>query len=260
MDAAAKTNPGLQTRCWHFRMEGILDTAWMQILSGGIIMVNAIVIGFETDFPHKVNWSVIEDMFFMYFFLEVVARFSITGPAAYFGLVDDEAARREAVWNIFDMVVVSGSLFDFMGKLLFYHKHGLHTASVIRAVRILRILRIFRIFRYLKQLYLLASGFVDAAIAVFWVAVLMGFVLYVCAILLRQNYSNLPTSDPYQSFFADRFGSVPQAMLTLFEIMSSPDLVVYQDPLLTHRAYSVSCCIRHLWQLWNDCLAHRCDI
>ena len=45
---------------------------------------------------------------------------------------------------------------------------------MIRLLRILRLLRVVRVIRFLKQLYLLAYGFMEGAMAVFWVAVLAG--------------------------------------------------------------------------------------
>merc|ERR1719203_2622707 len=107
-------------------------------------------------------------------------------------------------------------------------------AMVFRIIRLLRILRIFRIIRFLKQLYLLAYGFVEATIAIFWVTILMAFALYVCAIAVVRLYGRVPSDDPDYSFLTSHFGTVPGSMLSLFELMSQPDLQAYQSVMNNH--------------------------
>jgi len=77
-------------------------------------------------------------------------------------------------------------------------------------------------------LYLLAFGLAEAAQAVFWVTILMTFVLYVCAIILVRTVGNPSETDPHHTFLRSRFGAIPRAMLTLFELMASPNLPEYQ--------------------------------
>jgi len=224
---------------WRSMMKNALDSVQVQCISASVIIANAAVIGLETDYPHIINWSIIEDSFFIFFFLELVTRVITMGPLAYIGCTDDESAKLEVTWNLFDLGIVSIGLFDFVSQIVSNPTSGSNFATILRMVRLLRILRIFKIIRFLKQLYLLAYGFVEAAIAVFWVTILMGFVLYVCAIVLTRNYAGLPVSDPHHLFFANKFGSIPQSMLTLFELMSQPDLSAYHD---SHQSVLASHC------------------
>jgi len=90
-------------------------------------------------------------------------------------------------------------------------------------------MRIFRIIKFLKQLYLLAFGLVEATKAIFWVSVLMSFILYVTSIVLVKTIGRPPQSDPHYEFMNYKFGSIIESMLSLFVLMSSPNLPVYQD-------------------------------
>merc|ERR1719375_2570866 len=58
--------------------------------------------------------------------------------------------------------------------------------------------------------------------------------LYICAIVLVRTLGRATDDDPNRSFLRSKFGSIPKAMLTLFELMSNPDLSLYHDLFLTH--------------------------
>ena len=60
----------------------------------------------------------------------------------------------------------------------------------------------------------------------------MLFVLYICAIVLTRTLGHLPEDDVNHSFMSLRFGTIPTAMLTLFELMSQPDIASYEAVLL----------------------------
>lgn len=85
---------------------------------------------------------------------------------------------------------------------------------------------------------MLAYGFALAAQAVFWVTCLLFFVLYVCAIILVRTIGQGAPDEEDHQFLTERFGSILQCMLTLFQLMSVPDLEPYDEiiwdmPLLT---------------------------
>merc|ERR1711971_1330882 len=88
-------------------------------------------------------------------------------------------------------------------------------------------MRIFRIVRFLKKLYLLAFGFIEAVQAIFWVTILMLVILYCCAICLVKTVGHPPAEDPNKLFLEYHFSTIITSMLTLFVLMSSPDLPDY---------------------------------
>jgi len=73
--------------------------------------------------------------------------------------------------------------------------------------------------------------------AVFWVSVLMGVVLYVCSIVMVRTLGRLPDTDRHSEFLHAHFCDIRTSMLTLFVLMSSPDLPLFieQEGLLFER-------------------------
>merc|ERR1719247_1731626 len=136
---------------------------------------------------------------------------------------------RDIGWNMFDLVVVCCGLGDAYANYVTNGKGGLgFFATLMRIFRLLRILRIFRLFRMIKQLYMLASGFVEALQAAFWVSVLCGVGLYTCAIVFTRFIGRAEMEEDHPDKFAvTKFGSVGTSMLTLFELMAHPNLAIY---------------------------------
>jgi hypothetical protein len=101
--------------------------------------------------------------------------------------------------------------------------------TLLRMFRLLRILRVFRLFRMFKQLYLLATGFTEALMAVVWVSIMLFLLLFVCAIVLthicaKQYQDEDKLDEPMVKFGIERFGTIAQSMFSLFEIMAHPNL------------------------------------
>lgn len=211
--------------------ESILDSKLFQAFMGSLILVNALVIGFETDLPQWPYWDILERAFLVCFFFELVIRYIASGHTEFFCVSNPELA-----WNLFDALVVGLGWMDVVLSIVFDKSTG-GLATLFRIIRLLRIMRLFRIIKFLKQLYLLAFGFVDAVHAVFWVTVLMTVVLYVCSIIMVRTCGRLPDDDPYQEFLHKYFADIRTSMLTLFVLMSSPNMPMYiqQDNLLTDK-------------------------
>jgi len=225
----------------------MMDHSCFQISMATCILTNAVVIGGETDYPELDMWSLVETVFLVVFTMELVIRIYAVGVKDFFATGEDQ------LWNVFDFLIVGLGLFDFVvGKITAiggdHHADADSSKSssggvstLFRMVRLLRILRIFKIVRFLKQLYLLAFGFVEAAQAIFWVTVLMFFVLYICSIIMVRTYGRLPStgSDDYSKILGVQFRCISTSMLSLFELMSNPgNLALYHDlmddfPMLT---------------------------
>lgn len=169
----------------HEHGQQLLQNIWFQACMAVLIVANSLVIGFETDCPDLHIWNMLENFFLVAFALELGFRISVLGVREFFSLVNPDV-----LWNVFDFVVVLLGLVDVFAALFLGTNSG-GMALLFRIIRLLRILIIFRIVRFLKQLYLLAFGLAEAAQAVFWVTVLMTFVLYVCAIILVEQWATL---------------------------------------------------------------------
>jgi len=202
--------------------EKLLENNVFQSLMALLIMANALVIGMETDIEWK-HWDSVENLFLLLFTIELSMKICILGPFVLYSVYHPDFH-----WSVFDLFIVGLGLFDFAMTTLGGASLG-GFATLFRIIRLLRIMRIFRIIKFLKQLYLLAFGLVEATKAIFWVSVLMSFILYVTSIVLVKTIGRPPESDPHYEFMNYKFGSIIESMLSLFVLMSSPNLPVYQD-------------------------------
>lgn len=215
--------------------ERLLEDTKFQSCMVLLILANALVIGLETDIRDYQHWDDIEDLFLLAFTCELVLKLCVLGPRTFFSTY-----HADFQWNVFDMFIVGLGLFDFFMTHLGGGSSG-GFATLFRIIRLLRILRMFRIIKFLKQLYMLAFGLVEACKALFWVAILMAFVLYICSIVLVKTVGRPPVSDHHHDFLDLHFGNIIDSMLTLFVLMSSPNLPIYleQPGLVAHKPFLV---------------------
>mmetsp|Transcript_7384 Transcript_7384/g.20943 ORF Transcript_7384/g.20943 Transcript_7384/m.20943 type:complete len:735 (-) Transcript_7384:150-2354(-) len=203
--------------------EALIESNIFQAFMGSLIVANAVVIGLETDMPRWPHWDEVEGAFLLVFALELLLRLYVQGYEYFFWCKNPEVS-----WNIFDFMVVTMGCADMLMGLV-RNLSGGGVATLFRIIRLLRIMRLFRIIKFLKQLYLLAFGFIDAVHAVFWVTILMTVVLYVCSIVMVRTCGRLPESDPHHKFLHLLFGDISTSMMTLFVLMSSPNLPTFID-------------------------------
>eukprot|EP00927_Polykrikos_kofoidii_P001031 TRINITY_DN10376_c1_g1_i1.p1 TRINITY_DN10376_c1_g1~~TRINITY_DN10376_c1_g1_i1.p1 ORF type:complete len:814 (-),score=134.77 TRINITY_DN10376_c1_g1_i1:154-2268(-) len=205
----------------------VMESGLLQTLTLLLIVSNALVIGLETDLPDDFPWSIVENVFLIGFLSELLLRLKVYGWY-FFSLFNNS----DIIWNIFDFVVVTGGVVNSV--LMVLESSELQSGQnatllrLVRLLRILRVLRIIRIVRFLKQLYLLAYGFIEGTLAVFWVAILASFMLYTCSVILVRTYGKVDENDPHADFFNERFGTIPRCMFALFELISAPDLTDYK--------------------------------
>lgn len=218
-------------------MRMLVSTSF-QVAMAIVIMANAVVIGFETDIPHvRVHgtdlWSAMENGFLALFVLEFGLKLYVQGWR-------ELMCGPDYIWNVLDCAVIVLGLADTAFSVAVpgrVTQGGM--SDMVRMVRMLRILRIFKLIRFLKQLYMLAVGFGLAVIAVFWLTLLMSFGLYVCSIVLVRTLGRLHGGDPeLEDFLAARFGTIPTAMLTLFNLMLSPNLQEYEQILFEYPLFA----------------------
>lgn len=202
-----------------------VESLFFQMAIGAVITANAVVIGLETDLRGHANlWHELEDAFLLIFLLELLFKFCIYGIVGFFTNPDRN-------WNVFDFLIVTLGVTDRIISHLSYERKGSGArffVLLMRTFRLLRLLRIIRIFRLMKQLFLLANSMVEAASAVFWVSVLSVLILYVAAVVVTRlvGQPGLGTHDAplLDEFRVEHFGTVPTSMLTLFRLMTFPDL------------------------------------
>eukprot|EP00931_Biecheleriopsis_adriatica_P094891 TRINITY_DN68523_c0_g1_i1.p1 TRINITY_DN68523_c0_g1~~TRINITY_DN68523_c0_g1_i1.p1 ORF type:complete len:551 (+),score=94.59 TRINITY_DN68523_c0_g1_i1:99-1751(+) len=221
---------------WRRALGQLLSSNPFQIFISLLIIANALVLGMETDDRAKQpwwGWNVLEHTFLALFALELGLKFCVKGNGLVCNTRDADFA-----WNVFDLVIVGVGCVDVSIDLV-YKQQDENYALLLRLIRLARILRIFRLVRFLKQLYMLAFGFGMAAVAVFWVTILMTFVLYVSSIVLVRTVGSVPEDDPNHDIMHEHFGTMADSMLTLFTLLAVPDLNPYMDMLHTYPAFLI---------------------
>lgn len=195
------------------------------------LLLNAVIVGLQTDYPDAACWQCFEEWLLVLYILELSMRIWVAGVLRYFRWSDNA----DFGWNLFDFLVVGISVMYWLAQHIIDEPSMARSAShmvifrMVRLLRVLRVLRIIRIVRFLKQLYLLAYGFIEGSVAVFWVALLVSLVLYMCALVLVRTYGHVESdTEDERQVFGEHFSNIPESMFTLFELIVAPNLAAYR--------------------------------
>lgn len=199
-----------------------VDKSWFDASIGTVIMLNALVIGLETDLRKGANkdlmvWKVLENIFTSVWVLEMLSKL-------YFKLL----RYFRSGWNIMDCFLVFLSVWDtwVMPNLGGDGDGSLKSLSLLRLARMLRMLRLLRLIRLMrmfKELWLIVNGFVESLKTLSWVLLLLSIVLYVSGIFMTLTVGHSCTEEgAYQSWMDcyRMFGNVPYSMYTLFQVLT----------------------------------------
>ncbi len=131
----------------------------------------------------------------------------------------------------FDFVIICISIIDLMLSYYVYSQGGSGgegfdgmNVSFIRVLRLARVARSGKLARYFEDLFLLVAGLAKALRTIIWVLLLLGIVIYICAIFLTQTIGH----DPYYQYHDDeavretwsKFRNMGRSMFWLFVIMT----------------------------------------
>mmetsp|Transcript_49350 Transcript_49350/g.141906 ORF Transcript_49350/g.141906 Transcript_49350/m.141906 type:complete len:747 (+) Transcript_49350:1-2241(+) len=210
------------------------DLAWVesglfQSVVGMIIILNAVVMGLETDINFGL-WGVVEQIMLLFFVCELALRLRLRG---WTFLTDTE----DRNWNILDLGIVASGVVDQWILALW---HGVADAGdfedvggsrqnlgkmlmLARMLRLMRILRLVRVVKAIRPLRQLAIGIVRAMQSMFWVLVLTFVALYFLAVLTTRMVGwgqmvDDPDIIPTES--REMFGNIADSMFTLFAFMN----------------------------------------
>lgn len=173
----------------------------------GVVVVNAVAIGFEIDYPMALPekyFVVLNLAFVVLFAVEAAMKLVVLGVRKY----------AADLWNLFDVIVVF--LVAFQLVLLPRAKRG--------DLQILRLCRLFRLARIFKELGALVQSFVMSMQALSWILVLMILWFYVAACFTtlfigKRKFEFSEEAEEIQEVRA-KFSSIPMSMFALFEIMT----------------------------------------
>lgn len=165
-----------------------------QSVTLGVIATNAVVLGLETSPAVRQAIGTVLSWFHLgvntMFVLELFARFVAYWPHTRSFLRDG--------WNVFDVTVVALSLVPAVGAI----------GGVARVVRVLRVLRVVRM---VAELRLIVGTMLRSIRSLAYVSLLVGLLLYIYAVVGVTAFASI---DPA------RWGSLPAALLTLFQVLT----------------------------------------
>lgn len=103
--------------------------------------------------------------------------------------------------------------------------------TFLRIIRLLRVMRMIRLLRFLRDFHVLTFGFAAAAVAIRNVSLLMLAAIYVTSIVCVRLIIPFMQDNEHQEFLNAHFGSLRKSMLSLFFLLSEPDLMPYWEVL-----------------------------
>ncbi len=160
----------------------------------GLILVNAVTLGLETDANIMKNFGywllLIDKIILVIFTAELVFKFYAYRFSFF-----------KSGWNIFDFLIVSIAWVPTTGAL-----------SVLRALRILRVLRLLTVVPQMRRVISALGHSIPGMISVIGV---LCIIFYVSAVLTTKLFGDHP--DPNMQ---EWFGSVGASAYTLFQIMT----------------------------------------
>eukprot|EP00746_Dinoflagellata_sp_MGD_P015708 gnl/MRDRNA2_/MRDRNA2_135022_c0_seq1.p1 gnl/MRDRNA2_/MRDRNA2_135022_c0~~gnl/MRDRNA2_/MRDRNA2_135022_c0_seq1.p1 ORF type:complete len:727 (+),score=129.43 gnl/MRDRNA2_/MRDRNA2_135022_c0_seq1:207-2387(+) len=153
----------------------------------GVIGVNSIIMGFETDVPDFWGWFYVEQVFLVIYTFELLTRIQLKGCSFF--------CDGDYFWNYMDFSIVVGGILDqwLLPTITFFRTVltgrpadaiQLGQAIVLlRMARLLRILRLVRLVKGIPPLFKLMQGVISSMQGMTWVFVLTVVVLYAFSIL-----------------------------------------------------------------------------
>ncbi|CAJ1375766.1 unnamed protein product [Effrenium voratum] len=217
------------------------DLAWterpaFQSFIGGVIAVNALLMGCETDINWG-GWLVIENVLLIIYVFELMVRLKRLGLHFF------SCESPDLTWNLLDLAIVLSSAGDSWAVPLIHvvkktfsdpkaagaskteASSGVNVGQLMMLMRLLRLLRILRLAKLVKSvrpLYILVVSVTAAVQGVVWVLVLTVVTLYAMGILTTRLIGHKMIFDPeeHAEELTAPFRTVPDSMFTLFRVMS----------------------------------------
>jgi len=228
-DAKAKSSK----RLCEMNIAEIIKTSFFDNLVGGVILLNAAVIGIQTDHNARVKsadvplvFYVFEQFFAAWFSFELALRLWVH-RCSFFRL-----GAEGWLWNYFDAVVVGAQLsevfFELVARSVSVDTGNMRVLRVLRILRLVRILRVVRVLHLISELRAIVSSIVGSFRSLIWVVVLMLIMIYIVAVFFTQSITDhLVEKDIAGAILSEDsqalalyFGSLGRAVLSLWQGIS----------------------------------------
>lgn len=202
------------------QMRRLILSRRFETFSIAVIMVNSCFIGIVADFAVKnpsastPEWmDIAELVFFAWFWSELGAKLVSCGLIEFFKGPDRH-------WNIFDLVLM------VMGTIQMVAGAGGVGASVLRCLRAGRISRLAPFIKtnpFFKELRLMLYGTFACFRGLLWASLMLVSIMYLFGMVFlgaATGYLKDPSSSKTERLLIKFFGSLPEAIRTLFRVIS----------------------------------------
>lgn len=172
------------------KLQSLIGGKWFQNSITVVIIINAITLGLETSETMMSQMggllTFIDQLALKIFILEILLKLYAFRLKFF-----------TQGWNVFDFLIVGITLLPSSGVL-----------SVLRALRILRVLRLFSIVPKLRSI---VNALLEAIPGMFSIVGILLLVFYISSVLSTKLFC---------AAFPVWFGSIPDSMYSLFQIMT----------------------------------------
>ncbi len=213
------------------KIRKICSNKWFELVITIIIIVNSALIGLET-YVKSDTISRVQDIILGVFTVEIIMRFIAAKDVRSFF---------RSGWNLFDLsLVIIGYVPDSL----------MPNSSAMMALRVLRVLRVLRLLRASKEIKLIVTVLLKSITSMFCNMLLYLIFIYLFAIigvglfrmpdpqtlsgeeLVRyEEYKRIAPNNPDNS--SDPYGSLDEAMFSLFRVMTGEDWTDLRYNLVT---------------------------
>eukprot|EP00929_Paragymnodinium_shiwhaense_P101879 TRINITY_DN65074_c0_g1_i1.p1 TRINITY_DN65074_c0_g1~~TRINITY_DN65074_c0_g1_i1.p1 ORF type:complete len:904 (-),score=230.33 TRINITY_DN65074_c0_g1_i1:130-2841(-) len=213
-----------------FRLSELLESPKFDNFCGLVIIVNALTIGYGTDYcarhftttaPFFVD--IMETLFCLWFASELILRLWVKKLAFYSYRTDG------FMWNCLDTVLVIAQIAEIgISVISSSNPDGMRYLRVLRILRVVRIFRVVRVFHLITELRTIVSSILGSFRSLAWTVVLLFLMIYIVAVYFTQSITDslVLTNDDVtqitatQSILVQHFGSLGGAILCLWQAMS----------------------------------------
>lgn len=196
-----------------------------------VIVLNSMFVAYTANWemqnlgqglPTSFMW--IENAFLTFYTIELILRLIV--HRLYFFVNSDMQ------WNIFDTVLVTVAIVDFVAGLLVDSSgdSNLVVMRILRLCKLAKIIRAIRAMRFFKDLAVLMESFKSAALTLVWTFVFLLLVVYIFSLVFMQGLAGYLVvqaddwSDPdFTEGVHKYFGTMPVSMLSLYMAMTGGD-------------------------------------
>jgi len=196
--------------------ESVDPLAYLEPIVAVLILVNGIMIGFQTDpnFEDWRGWPYVELVFAILLVAECLVRLWLSGGLHTF------FCTAEWIWNIFDVFLMCTAITDVVFQLAVQDGADIFGASLLRFCRLIRLVRVVKVFRlnYMKELRLMVKGLVGGIRTLLLAFALLFAVLYVIA-----GFATMTVGRDDRTValgLQNHFENIPQSMFTSFRCFS----------------------------------------